>query len=87
MNTFLGIHFLQDQMASYEIEPGLLESVTMVLVKEMKTKLEEKKLPPTTAMSEDAEKGCITRIEQYRKIYLARKEEKERERIEQEMQS
>lgn len=42
-------------MASYEVEPGLLESVSLTLVKEMKVKIAEQKEEPTTAMSEDAE--------------------------------
>ena len=41
VNTFLGIHFLQDQMASYEVDPTLLLSVTQTLVSEVKAKLAE----------------------------------------------
>ena len=38
ITTLLGVHFFQDQMASYEVEPDLLENVTLQLVNEMKGK-------------------------------------------------
>ena len=63
VNTMLGIHFLQDQMASYEVEPALLEQVTLQLVKEIRIRIEESKEERTTAMSLEAEEGCHARIE------------------------
>lgn len=63
VNTMLGIHFLQDMMASYEVEPALLEQVTLQLVKEMRTKIEDSKEERTTEMSINAEEGCHARIE------------------------
>ena len=36
ITTILGIHFLQDQMSLYEIEPDLMEKVALQLVREMR---------------------------------------------------
>ena len=32
VKTILGIHFLQDQMAAYEVDPDLLQQVSLHLV-------------------------------------------------------
>ena len=82
ITTMLGIHFLQDQMASYEIEPDLLEKVTLKLVDQMRSKMDPAQLDAkAAAMSTDAEEGCRARIQQYRQIYTKRQEEKEQERL------
>ena len=39
ISTILGIHFFQDQMATYEVSPDLLEQVTVRLIHEMRSKL------------------------------------------------
>jgi len=36
--TILGIHFFQDQMASYEVDPQLLELVSLRLISELRSK-------------------------------------------------
>jgi len=36
--TILGIQFFQDQMASYEVVPELLQQVTLRLIQEMRSK-------------------------------------------------
>ena len=74
VTTLLNIHFLQDQMASYEVEPSLLEQVSLQLVKEIRSRYAEKlkneggeQTPGTvTSMSDEAEQGCTNRTAQYR---------------------
>lgn len=38
VNTTLGIQFLQDQMASYEINPDLFEKVSLLLKESIKSR-------------------------------------------------
>ena len=88
VKTILGIHFLQDQMAAYEVDPDLLQQVSLHLVNQIRSKQEENnvegkeekvELGTTTAMSGEAEEGCHSRIETYRQIYNQRMEEKKKQ--------
>ncbi len=57
-------------MAAYEVEPDLLEQVSLTLIKQVRSLYAEKQTqsnsdekPSTkTAMSDEAEKGCYNRI-------------------------
>ena len=79
VNTTLGIQFLQDQMASYEVEPDLFEKVSLLLKKEIKSRksesskaeevVDEAESQTTSAMSEEAENSIQSRVDHYRQIY------------------
>ena len=45
ISTILGIHFFQDQMANYEVQPILLEHVTLKLIQDMRSKQKTEQLP------------------------------------------
>lgn len=44
INTLLGIHFLQDQMASYEVEPDIFEKVSLTLVTDIRSRMKDANL-------------------------------------------